>query len=104
MPTVSVVDGAGLGEIGELGARVASPRELAVELGKNDDRDGEQAGEFLEAAGDQGDLQPALLDLDAGGDELQVVHDQEGEVGMLCLERGLQIARSRSTRPVESSR
>ena len=51
------------------GARVASPRELAVELGKDDDR----AGELLEAAGDQGHLQPALLDLDAGGDELQVV-------------------------------
>ena len=34
-------------------------------------------------------------DLDVGGDELQVVHDPEGEVGMLCLEppgAGLQIA------------
>jgi hypothetical protein len=39
-----------------------------------------------------------------GGDELQVVHDQEGEVGMLCLEppgAGLQIAEHQADGVVE---
>ncbi|HKH47873.1 MAG TPA: hypothetical protein VKM72_24715, partial [Thermoanaerobaculia bacterium] len=73
-----LLDRAGLGEVGELGAWVAAPGELAVELGEDDHGDAELAGEGLEPARDQGDFQPALLDFDARGDELEVVDDQEG--------------------------
>ncbi len=68
------------------GRGIAAPGDVAVELGEDEDGDAQLAGEGFEAAGDVGDFQAALFDADAGGDELEVVDDEEGEVGVLGFE------------------
>ena len=102
-----LLDGSGFGQVGELGARIAPAGELAVELGEDDDGDAELAGEVFEAAGDEGDLQTALLDADTGGDELEVVDDQEGEVGVVGFEppgAGFEVAEDEAGGVVEVER
>ena len=86
------------------GRGIAAAGDLAVELGEDEDGDAQLAGEVFEAAGDVGDFEAALFDADAGGDELEVVDDEEGEVGVLGFEppgSGFQVAEDEAGGVVE---
>src|SRR6266481_3253154 len=71
-----LLDGAGLAEVGELRAALVALGG-AGKLAEDEDGNLQLLGETLEGAGDAGDFFLAIAEAAAGGDELEIIDDEE---------------------------
>src|SRR5690606_22206107 len=81
-----LLERAGLAQVGELRAVIGSLLGRARELGQRDDRHGQLLRQRLETPGDLADLLLPVLRAPARVHELDVVHDDEAELGLIRLE------------------